>query len=113
MAKNRRQARKIMDEVISSILEAEKKADSLVVEAQDNAKKAVLAADTEGERIKANAVESFKIHRKAALADAEKRGETEYAKIIARGEKRAKEVEAAARDNIETAADAVVKEILK
>ena len=40
-----------MNEVISSILEAEKKADALVTEAKDNAKKSILAADTEGERI--------------------------------------------------------------
>ena len=41
-----------MNEIISSILEAEKKADSLVSEAQTNAKKSVLFADADGEKIK-------------------------------------------------------------
>ncbi len=102
-----------MNEIISSILEAEKKADSLVSEAQANAKKSVLFADAEGEKIKENAIDSFKTARKEALLKAEKDGDELYGKIASDGEKQAEEITALAKNNLEKTADLIIKEIIK
>jgi len=101
-----------MNEIISSILEAEKKADSLVSEAQTNAKKSVLFADADGEKIKENAIDSFKIARKEALIKAEKDGEELYNKIALSGKEQAEKITALAKGNLEKTADLIVKEII-
>ncbi|MBQ9513931.1 MAG: hypothetical protein IJR66_02985 [Clostridia bacterium] len=100
-----------MDEVISSIIEAEKKADEMVKNSLDNAKKANISAEKEAEEIKDKAIASFKLHRKTVLADAEKTANEKYEARLSEGEKTAKNISNKAEEKIKELAIELVNEI--
>ena len=101
-----------MNEIIVSILEAEKRSDEIVKDAQAKARATRSNADENGEKVKNKAVALFKVHRSAVLKDAEKRAAEIYAEKIAEGERLAVELKNRSSGKISIYADKIAKEIL-
>ena len=80
-----------MIEVISSILDAEKKAGDIAESAARKAKEIKADGETAAEKITSDAITFAEMKRKAALAEAEKLAAEEYIKIVAEGESVAKQ----------------------
>ena len=100
-----------MNEIIASILDAEKKAEEIVKNSTEKAKAIKQSAEEEGEKMKNGAVAVFKLHRTAEIKDAEKRASKEYDAIIDDGKRRAEEIVKSAADKIDIYAEQVVKGI--
>ena len=101
-----------MEEIISSILEAEKHADEIVKSASEQSKNIIINADSSAEKIKADAIVKFKAERKAALLSAEEKAQKEYDAKIAEGEKDAALLVAATEKKIDNIAEKILKEII-
>lgn len=102
-----------MDNVISSILEAEKKADEIIASAAEKAKNIILEGESAAEKIRETAVWSFKAQKKGALLSAEKKASEEYNRIIETGKNKAQDVYTAAVKKSAKAADELIKDFLK
>nr|MBO4518331.1 hypothetical protein [Clostridia bacterium] len=100
-----------MNEVIASILDAEKKADEIVKSSLEKSKAVRQAADSDGEKIKNGAVAVFKLHRVSAIKEAEKKAASEYDKILEEGKSAADKILADSADKAEYFADKTVKNI--
>ena len=100
-----------MNEIIASILDAEKKAEEIVKNSIDKAKTIRQNADEEGEKIKNGTIAVFKLHRISALRDAEKRAAKEYDDIVESGKDMAKEIADKTAGNIDLYAEGIVKDI--
>ena len=98
-----------MNEIIASILDAEKKAEEIVKNAAEKSKTIRANADIDGEKIKNGAVAVFKVHRASIIKDADCTEETEYDTVFNNGRAQAKEI-------IKTAsakADAFLEDVVK
>ena len=102
---------RVMNEVIASILDAEKKAEEIVKLSVEKSKSIRQSADEEGEKIKNGAIAVFKLNRASALKDAEKRANAEYDEIVSNGKKDAEKIKRNSADSTENFADSIVKEI--
>lgn len=100
-----------MNEIIASILDAEKKAEEIIKNSVENAKNIKSSADEEGEKIKNGAIAVFKVHRTAALKNAEQRAAQEYDSIVESGRLTAEEIVKSSADKIEIFAEQTVKDI--
>ncbi len=100
-----------MNEVIASILDAEKKAEEIVKLSTEKAKTIRISAEEDGEKIKNGAVAVFKLHRAAAIKSAEKRAEEQYAAIIEEGERSAAEIAKQTAAETDYYAEQIVKGI--
>ncbi|MBO4251397.1 MAG: hypothetical protein J5911_01910 [Clostridia bacterium] len=100
-----------MNEVIASILDAEKKAEEIVKNAAEKAKAIRANADGDGEKIKNGAVAVFKVHRTSSLRDAEKAAEGEYLAVFNEGKTKADEIAESVSTKFDSFADEVVKGI--
>lgn len=102
---------RVMNEIIASILDAEKKAEEIVKLSVEKSKAIRQSADDDGEKIKNGAIAVFKLNRASALKDAERRATAEYDEIISVGKKDAEKIKQKAADSTEIFADSIVKEI--
>jgi len=102
----------IMIDVISSILEAEKKADEILKTANAESKAKILSADEQAEKIKADAIADFKTERKETLKKADAEAEKQYADRIEKGKAEAKAICDKALLKTDKTADSIVKEII-
>ena len=100
-----------MNEVIASILDAEKKADEIVKLSAEKSKSLRQTADFDGEKIKNGAVAVFKLHRVSAIKEAETKAASEYDKILAEGKSAADKILADSADKTDYFADKIVKNI--
>lgn len=101
-----------MNEVIASILDAEKKAEEIVKNAAEKSKTIRENADADGEKIKNGAVAVFKVHRASMLKDAERTADTEYTAIFNNGKIKAEELIKTASEKIDAFVENVAKEII-
>ena len=101
-----------MNEIIGSILEAEKNADEMVKLAEEKAKSGILEAENKAEEIKKRAISVFKIHSKAVLKKAEEEAETLFNEKIASGKEQAENLGRKASASFDSAAEIIIKEIL-
>ena len=101
-----------MNEIIASILEAEKRSEEIIKNAQLKAKAIRQNADEDSDKVKNNAVALFKVHRSAVLKDAEKKAADVYAEKIAEGTQYAEDLKNRSSDKINRFADEIAKEIL-
>ena len=101
-----------MNEIIASILDAEKKADEIVKGASEKSKTIRETADVSGEKIKNGAVAVFKVHRASMLKEAERAAEKEYDAVFTSGKSQAEEIVKTASAKIDAYAQDVVKEII-
>ena len=101
-----------MEEIITSILEAERRADDIVKNATDNAKNILIYAENNADEIREKAIVDFKAHRKDVLASAEKDAEALYYKKIAEGEGAAKELILSVEGKKTAAAEKILKKII-
>ena len=102
-----------MNEIISSILEAEKKADEMINQAQAEARALKLYSDKMAEEIKVKTVQEFKTLRVIELEKAEKTAEEKYNEIIKVGEEKANAIIIEAKDNLIKVADKIVEGIIR
>lgn len=100
-----------MQEVIASILDAEKKAEEILKNATEKAKTIRQTADENGEKIKNGAIAVFKLHRASALKTAETDANGEYDAILKAGENDAEEISKTSVNKIDEYADEIVKGI--
>lgn len=101
-----------MKEIISSILEAESKANELLKSAADKAKSIILEADAESEKLKNDAVLSFKAHRKDVILNAEKDAESAYGNKLAEGKLDAAKLVDSVKGGIDEISDEIVKDLI-
>lgn len=101
-----------MNEVIASILDAEKKAEEIVKSAVEKSKTIRENADLDGEKIKNGAVAVFKVHRASSIKDAERAADAEYTAVFNDGKEKAEEVIKTASEKIDDYAEDVVKGII-
>ncbi len=102
-----------MNEVISSILEAEKKAEETIIKAQTEARALKISSDKSAEEIKEKAIEDFKLLRLKELEKAEDVACVEYDKIIKAGEEKANALVEEAKVNLVKVADKIVEGIIR
>lgn len=102
-----------MNDVISSILEAEKKADEMIQKAQADAKALKISSDKKSEEIKETAINDFKSLRAVELDKAEKEALEKYQEIIKLGEKKADKLVENAKVNLLKVADKIVEGFIK
>ena len=100
-----------MNEVIASILDAEKKADEIVKSSVEKSKAVKQSADFDGEKIKNGTVAVFKLHRASAIKEAEKQASLEYDKILSEGKASAEKILSDSADKTDYFADKIVKNI--
>ena len=101
-----------MKEVITSILEAESKAEEIVKTAQDKSKELLLKGETEADELKEKTIAFVKAKRKDVLKGAEVEANKNYNARISQGEKKAEELINTAQDKIDAVAENIVKEII-
>ncbi len=102
-----------MQEVISSILQAEKKAEEILEKATQEAKAQRLSGDAEAEKIRAKAIDSFKAHRVSVLEKAESDAQAEYDKTVKQGKEQSAKRVGLARENLLKAADYLVDKVIR
>ncbi len=102
-----------MDKIISSILDAEKKADEITDLLTEKAKDIVLSAEEKAEKIRESAILSSKAQKKKAIFSANEKAEEEYIKKINEGEKIAQAIYDNAQKNIDKVAEEIVKGFVK
>lgn len=101
-----------MNEVIASILEAEKKADEIIKNSLNKSKKIREDADIQGEKIKNGAVAVFKLRRASVIREAEKKADAVYEETVREGEKAAVAAAHAAEAGADALSEQIVKDIL-
>lgn len=102
-----------MQEVISSILQAEKKAEEIIEKATLDAKAQRLSGDAEAEKIRNQAIDSFKAHRVSVLQKAEQDAETAYNDAVKKGKDQSAQKVELAKSNLIKAADYLVDKVIK
>lgn len=102
-----------MNEVISSIIDAESKADEIISLSIEKSKKIKAEGESQAENIKNSAIAHSKLHRASANKEAEERAENEYKEIISAGNEKAGQIISAARSKTESIATKVVEELLR
>lgn len=101
-----------MEEIITSILEAERFADDVVKNAASNAKNIMVYAENTADAIREKAIADFKAHRKEVLISAEQEAETLYNKRIAEGKASAEKLVKSVKDKKSAAAEKVLSKII-
>ena len=102
-----------MKEIISSILDAEARAEEIVKLAQEKSKALLLEAETKAEEIKEKALADFKERKKAIMKGAEVEAQKKYDERIAKGEKSVKELKEQSQDKIEVVVENILKDVLR
>lgn len=102
-----------MQQTISSILQAEAKAEQIKTEAEKQSALLLAECDQKVEDIKNGAIDVVKAYRKSERAKAEKAADDAYDKIVSDGEVKAKEIATSACAKLDSAACEIVKEILE
>ncbi len=100
-----------MNEIISSILEAESRAETILLQSAENSKKIIADADVRSDEIKERAVSVFKMHRKSEIKKAELRAEKLYGEKLCDGEKAAEELVKEANLNLDAAAQFILSKV--
>lgn len=100
-----------MNEIVGSILNAEKEAERIVAEASEKGKAAVLNGETRAEEIRERAVSEFSEERKNTLAQAEARAEAVYGEMLENGKAAAAAFKAKCEGKIGSAAGEIVGRI--
>ena len=100
-----------MQEIIASILEAEKKADDIIKNSAEKSKDIKRTADDDGEKIKNGAIAVFKVHRAAEIKSAEKTADAEYDAILLNGKAEAEKISEKASESVDLFAEEIVKNI--
>lgn len=101
-----------MNEIISSILEAEKKADEIITSAGLQSKSLIMEAEKKADRIRNDAVTEFKSFRKESVLLTDKKAEEVYAEEIEKGNKKAFEIKESIEGKTNSVSDEIVKRIL-
>ena len=101
-----------MNEIISSILTAEKEAEERIKQADETAKNNTLKAEVDAEKIKETAIENFKAIRKEKILEANNKAEEEYLLKVKEGRVEADRIADNAFKNVDAVANDIVKEIL-
>ena len=102
-----------MNEVISSILETEKKSEEMIKNAQIEARSLKLSGDVSAVKIREDAVKNFKSLRVKEIELAEKKASEKYNEIIKNGEERALALVTKSKENLVKVADKIVEGILR
>lgn len=102
-----------MVEIISSIIEAEEKADEKVKGANLTAREMKVSCDNACEKIRFDAIDEFKKHRSLSIKQAEKNAEAEYDRQIKLGEDKASVCTKRAKENLIDAVNYIVEGILR
>ena len=100
-----------MEEIIQSIMDAEKSAEEMIRTARDQAKAILAQADDRSGEIRDRAKAEIKLRREQALALVERTAEREFAESMAEGEAQGAEIERLAEAKIEAAADLIVRRV--
>lgn len=101
-----------MEEVITSILAAEQKADEIIKNAADDAKNILIYSENSADEIREKAVADFKVRRKAAIEKAEQNAEKQYLEKVEQGEKQAAELIRSVESKKNAAATSILSKIV-
>ena len=101
-----------MNEIISSILDAENKAEEIVKKANEDAKKILLESENDAENIKNNAIYVQKVHASSSIKKANEKANEEYDKIILEGQKDAEKIVESAKPKMQEVANKILEKIL-
>ncbi len=102
-----------MQDIISSILDAEKKAEELLDNAYATAKAKRLEGESVAEAIRADAIDAFKLRRTEEIVKAEKNAAEEYDKVVQKGAVDSRGIIEKAQANLGKAADYIVIGVTK
>lgn len=101
-----------MNEVISSILEAEAKAAEIVAAGADSARACLLSGEEKAEAIREQAIVEFKAERKQKIAAAEEKAESLYDKKISEGKAAGEALKADCKGKLGAAAEKIVGRLI-
>ena len=102
-----------MNEVISSILEAENKADEIVALSLEKAKKIKAEGEQVAENIKNSAIARAKLRRATTTKEANDNAEKEYQKTIEEGVLAAKEIYESSKVKIKEISEELLNGLLQ
>lgn len=102
-----------MKEIISSILEAEAKAEQIVNQAEVDAKALNAKANEEAQKIILGAQETFRAKRAISIKNAEKKGQEKYQAIIDQANQQKEELGEGVEGKIISVAGEILGEIIK
>lgn len=100
-----------MEEILSSIIDAERVADETLATAREEAMTITADAQKRVLEIVAESERNLKAIRRRALEDADKIATASYNDAIIRGEQDAKDILARADENIDAISDMIIEEI--
>lgn len=101
-----------MNEIISSILEAENKAEEIVKKANEDAKKILLDSENDAEKIRNSAIYVQKVHASSSIKKANEKADEEYNKIILAGQDDAEKIIEVARPKMDEVVNKILEKIL-
>lgn len=102
----------MINEVITSILDAEKEAERIAKEANASARERIASADEKAKTVLDEARKSAKNERLSLTETATKKADENYALSINEAEQNAIAVKERAKGNVQKAADFIVEEII-
>ncbi len=102
-----------MKEIIDSILDAEKKAEQIILEALSSASKITSTCVEQGEKAKTLVALSFSAERKLAILDAEKTAKEKYDETVSKATLEANALKSGAEDKIQNLVDQIVDGLIK
>ena len=97
-----------MKEIITSILEAEKRAEQIVLEANENASKMAMDSEAQSEKTKTLATLTFSAERKKAMETANKKAQEKYDAEIESAKKDSQEL----KEKVEPKISGLVNELI-
>ena len=100
-----------MNEVIGTILEAEKRAEEIVRAAEEKAKTILAEGEREAEQLNEDAKRSFLAYREETIAAAEQSADERYRAILEQGKGEADALRASCRPRTAKAAHDVVRKV--
>lgn len=102
-----------MNEVISSILQAEEKAEHIVSLSAEKSKKIRSDGEAAAENIKNTAIAHAKLHKASDIAKAEEKADAEFDDIVKAGHAEAEKLFEKAKGKVDAISSEIVNEILK
>lgn len=100
-----------MNEIIASILDAEKQAEEIVAKAASDCSRISLEGAERAAKVKEDAIALLAAEREQSEKDAERRAQAAYDSLAAEGGAAAQALKARSRTRVDPAADAVLRRL--
>ena len=102
----------MIEKVIASILEAEKKAEEIIINGNSEYKKIIFEAESISEKTKKEVIDGLRIFQKTELEKAEKQAGIEYEKTLAEGRNESETLKEKSKTKKDSAVELIVGKVI-